>query len=165
MHFDKYLSVASGLRDAGTTVCAFVFPSLLAALNGKYGLRGTILIYSGLLMNVTAIALYLWIRARKTERREWNRLQAIYSKRISVISGLGGRIQPCPESCNGITKHSTFPVANDTEEPSTLRQNLAIMKEARFYVVVLGAVVEIYGYTTFLSTIDDYALGQGHLAT
>ncbi|XP_077534896.1 monocarboxylate transporter 1-like isoform X2 [Haemaphysalis longicornis] len=161
MHFDKYLSVASGLRDAGTTVCAFVFPSLLAALHSKYGLRGTILIYSGLLMNVTAIALYLWIRARKTERREWKRLQAIYSKRISVISGLGGSIQPHLESCNGITKHSTLTIANDTEEPLTLRQNLAIMKEARFYVVVLGAVVEIYGYTTFLSTIDDYALDKG----
>lgn len=161
LHFDQYLAFASGLRDAGTTLCAFAFPSLLFALDEQYGLRGTILIYSALLMNVTAVALYLRTRAGNTERRDMKILDAVYSKRASTISVINGKVQPSLDTCKDMTPYSTFPKTNDTEEPSTWRQNLTIVKEARFYVVVLGAVVEIYGYTTFLSTIDDYAIDKG----
>nr|XP_037289125.1 monocarboxylate transporter 3-like [Rhipicephalus microplus] len=119
LHFDKYLAVASGLRDAGTTLCAFAFPSLLSFLNSRYGLRGTLLIYSALAMNVTVVALFLWLPEAYASDNE------------------------CQQSL------------------ASLLRMLTVLKAPSFYVVVLCATVEIYGYTVFLETIDAYALDKG----
>ncbi|KAK8778125.1 hypothetical protein V5799_020534 [Amblyomma americanum] len=123
-HFDKYLAVASGLRDAGTTLCACVFPSLLSVLNYEYHLRGTLLVYSALSMHVTVVALFLWTRLRDREK----------------------------------DTHLRAGVDNDL---ASFGRKFAILKASRFYVVVLGATVEIYCYNMFLETIQAYAIDKG----
>ncbi|XP_075542435.1 monocarboxylate transporter 12-like isoform X1 [Dermacentor variabilis] len=158
LHFDKYLAVASGLRDAGTTLCAFVFPSLLSFLNSRYCLRGTLLVYSALAMNVTAVALFLWLRVRDGEREHSSEgptavLRTTKNDGVFILS----KSQRTPK-----TLRKALRGGNDCEQSfASFLRRLAILKAPSFYVVVLGATVEIYGYTVFLETIDAYALDKG----
>ncbi|XP_065289077.1 monocarboxylate transporter 12-like [Dermacentor albipictus] len=157
-HFDKYLAVASGLRDAGTTLCAFVFPSLLSFLNSRYCLRGTLLVYSALAMNVTVVALFLWFRVRDGEREDCSEgpravLRTTKNDGVFMLSNSQRTPKALPKASRG---------GNDCEQSfASFLCRLAILKAPSFYVVVLGATVEIYGYTVFLETIDAYALDKG----
>ncbi|KAH6932069.1 hypothetical protein HPB50_002819 [Hyalomma asiaticum] len=154
LHFDKYLAVASGLRDAGTTLCAFVFPSLLSYLNSRYCLRGTLLIYSALAMHVTVVALFLWVRVRDSEREECASVGLTASDDgVSIVSKSHMQHKSSLKAYHGDTECE--------ESLASLLRMLAIVKVPSFYVVVLGATVEIYGYTVFLETIDAYALDKG----
>lgn len=151
LHFDKYLAVASGLRDAGTTLCAFAFPSLLSFLNSRYGLRGTLLIYSALAMNVTVVALFLWVRVRESEEEERaaGRRPTLITTKLSGVPSL----LKLPEA---------YASDNECQQSlASLLRMLTVLKAPSFYVVVLCATVEIYGYTVFLETIDAYALDKG----
>ncbi|KAL1476133.1 hypothetical protein MTO96_036736, partial [Rhipicephalus appendiculatus] len=150
LHFDKYLAVASGLRDAGTTLCAFVFPSLLSFLNSRYCLRGTLLIYSALAMNVTVVALFLWVRVRESEEED-------------RAAGLRPVLMTIKHDGTSTLSKSQEPYGDDDCQKSlaSFLRMLAILKAPSFYVVILGATVEIYGYTVFLETIDAYALDKG----
>ncbi|XP_050028702.2 monocarboxylate transporter 10-like [Dermacentor andersoni] len=186
MHFDKYLGAASGVRDAGTTVCAFAFPSLLSFLSEKYGLRGTLFIYSALAMHVMAVAFWLWMRARVEKKNEaYRRASCKFAARQSCISQwtLGTHRADSVTSASDIhkdkgvaaPKHSlerailppyTLPPTilediEDEEEPMPFLEKFSILKAPSFYVVVIGAVVEIYGYNAFLETINSYAVDKG----
>ncbi|XP_065301408.1 monocarboxylate transporter 3-like [Dermacentor albipictus] len=186
MHFDKYLGAASGIRDAGTTVCAFAFPSLLSFLSEKYGLRGTLFIYSALAMHVMAVAFWLWMRARVEKKNEaYRRASFKIAARQSCISqwALGTHRADSVTSASDIrtdkgvavSKHSlerailppyTLPPTipediEDEEEPLPFLEKFSILKAPSLYVVVIGAVVEIYGYNVFLETIDSYAVDKG----
>ncbi|XP_037565989.1 monocarboxylate transporter 9-like [Dermacentor silvarum] len=158
LHFDKYLAVASGLRDAGTTLCAFVFPSLLSFLNSRYCLRGTLLVYSALAMNVTVVALFLWVRVRESERQDCPEgprpvLKTTKKEGVFMLSKSQMTLNTFPKAVRG---------DNECEESfASFLRKLAILRAPSFYVVVLGATVEIYGYTVFLETIDSYALDKG----
>ncbi|KAK8756873.1 hypothetical protein V5799_000425, partial [Amblyomma americanum] len=156
-HFEKYLAVASGLRDAGTTLCAFVFPSLLSFLNSKYALRGTLLVYSALAMHVTAVALFLCIRVRDDEQDPMSCQEA--SKVCSTVQVPGSRLPLEGERAK--TLAAMHPQANAEKDLASFSHKFAILKSPRFYVVVLGATIEIYGYTVFLETIEAYAIDKG----
>ncbi|XP_037512253.2 monocarboxylate transporter 9 isoform X2 [Rhipicephalus sanguineus] len=156
LHFDKYLAVASGLRDAGTTLCAFVFPSLLSFLNSLYCLQGTLLIYSALAMNVTVVALFLWVRVRESEEDDNPAGPVFTPTKDDGVSTLS----------KSHVDHGQSPKAyrGDNECQASLAsflRMLAVLKAPSFYVVILGATVEIYGYTVFLETIEAYALDKG----
>lgn len=186
MHFDKYLGAASGVRDAGTTICAFVFPSLLSFLSEKYGLRGTLFIYSALAMHVMAVAFWLWMRAGVEKKNEaYRRASCKIAARQSYISQwtvAAHRVDSAPSTCDThhdksvkAQKHSfgqailppyTLPpsIPEDIEaeeEPMPFLEKFSILKVPSFYVVAIGAVVEIYGYNVFLETIDSYAVDKG----
>lgn len=56
-HFVKYRAVASGIANAGFTVGGFLFPPVMKALEEKYGIRGTFLIFGAIMLNSVAGAL------------------------------------------------------------------------------------------------------------
>ncbi|KAL3225442.1 hypothetical protein MRX96_025780 [Rhipicephalus microplus] len=59
MYFDKYRGVASGIKFAGYSMASLLFPTILTSLRDAYGLRGCMLVYAALTMNVTALTLLL----------------------------------------------------------------------------------------------------------
>uniref|UniRef100_A0A6M2CZV1 Putative monocarboxylate transporter n=1 Tax=Rhipicephalus microplus TaxID=6941 RepID=A0A6M2CZV1_RHIMP len=74
MCFDKYRGVASGIKFAGYSMASLLFPTILTSLRDAYGLRGCMLVYAALTMNVTALTLLLkeppWqINSRNHEAR------------------------------------------------------------------------------------------------
>ncbi|XP_037514117.1 monocarboxylate transporter 10 [Rhipicephalus sanguineus] len=185
-HFDKYLGAASGIRDAGTTLCAFAFPSLLSYLSEHYGLRGTLFIYSALSMHVMAVTFWLWMRAgveKKNEayRRASCKTTAFHSNASNwTIGAHRGDSIPCisdKPNNNGVPPqkvgfgqvlHQSFTLPpktpeemDDEEVPMSFLEKFSILKMPSFYVVAIGAVVEIYGYNVFLETIDSYATDKG----
>lgn len=186
-HFDKYLGAASGIRDAGTTLCAFAFPSLLSYLSENYGLRGTLFIYSALSMHVMAVAFWLWMRARVDRKNEAYRRAsckiATYPSKdsswtigarrcdsipcVSAHSNNNNGYPPQKSGLGQVRKESftlppKVPDEMDAEEvPLSFLEKFSILKMPSFYVVAIGAVVELYGYNVFLETIDSYAVDKG----
>lgn len=187
IHFDKYLGAASGVRDAGTTLCAFAFPSLLSFLSEKYGLRGTLFIYSALAMHVMAVAFWLWMRAGVEKKNEaYRRASCRITTRQSNVShwAIGVRQEDSARAASPIASNNngahtekqgfreaamtsfTLPwktpeVMEDGDVPIPFLEKFSILKMPSFYVVAIGAVVEIYGYNVFLETIDSYAIDKG----
>ncbi|XP_077534894.1 monocarboxylate transporter 5-like [Haemaphysalis longicornis] len=161
LHFDKYLAVASGIRDAGTTLCGLAFPSLLLFLQDVYRLRGTLLIYSALLMHVSAAALFLWTTARLDMRRD-----SVKSSAPCLTRTNAHYLNKHTESCRELATRNFAPAGfvenkEDTQQATFVNQRVSVFTVPSFYVVVLGAAVELYGYTTFLYTIADYAIDKG----
>ncbi|KAL1438144.1 hypothetical protein MTO96_048235 [Rhipicephalus appendiculatus] len=56
-HFLKYRAVASGIANAGFTVGGFLFPPVMKAVDEKYGIHGTFLIFGAIILNSVAGAL------------------------------------------------------------------------------------------------------------
>ncbi|KAL1438145.1 hypothetical protein MTO96_048236 [Rhipicephalus appendiculatus] len=56
-HFLKYRVVASGIANAGFTVGGLLFPPVMKALEEKYGIHGTFLIFGAIILNSVAGAL------------------------------------------------------------------------------------------------------------
>ncbi|KAK8778124.1 hypothetical protein V5799_020535 [Amblyomma americanum] len=161
-HFDKYLAVASGLRDAGTTLCAFAFPSLLSFLHSKYDLRGTLLVYSALSMHVTVVALFLWTQLRYSEKDAHLRDPTTCRGFSNVCSNAQASGATMPPEDEGTKTHATANLQGSVDKGFTsFGRKFAILKAPRFYIVVLGSTVEIYCYTVFLETIQAYAIDKG----
>ncbi|EEC02061.1 monocarboxylate transporter, putative, partial [Ixodes scapularis] len=57
MYFDRYRALTSGIYYSGMSCSGLAFPKFLAYLQQKYGFRGTLLIYGGITMHVTAFGL------------------------------------------------------------------------------------------------------------
>nr|XP_037277146.1 monocarboxylate transporter 5-like [Rhipicephalus microplus] len=56
-HFLRYRAVASGIANAGFTVGGLLFPPAMKALEEKYGIHGTFLIFGAIILNSMAGAL------------------------------------------------------------------------------------------------------------
>ncbi|XP_029838490.3 uncharacterized protein LOC8027125 isoform X1 [Ixodes scapularis] len=65
-YFDKRRGFALGLNLAGATMASFVFPKILEFVLLEYGLKGTMLLLGGMLLNIPAISLLFrpppWIK-------------------------------------------------------------------------------------------------------
>ncbi|EEC03702.1 monocarboxylate transporter, putative, partial [Ixodes scapularis] len=65
-YFDKRRGFALGLNLAGATMASFVFPKILEFVLLEYGLKGTLLLLGGMLLNIPAISLLFrpppWIK-------------------------------------------------------------------------------------------------------
>ncbi|EEC08275.1 monocarboxylate transporter, putative, partial [Ixodes scapularis] len=59
MYFDRYRALTSGIYYSGMSCSGLAFPKFLAYLQDKYGFRGTLLIYGGIITHVTAFGLLL----------------------------------------------------------------------------------------------------------
>ncbi|KAH6940223.1 hypothetical protein HPB50_026345 [Hyalomma asiaticum] len=74
-HFMKYRGVAAGIMYAANPVSALLFPAVLAGLHNAYGFRGTLLVYSAIIMHMSALSIILkeppWASSvgKKTEMR------------------------------------------------------------------------------------------------
>ncbi|XP_077515178.1 uncharacterized protein LOC144125562 isoform X2 [Amblyomma americanum] len=73
-YFKKYRGLATGVRLTANPLSGLVFPPVLSALGDSYGFRGAMLIYTGIIMHVTALALFLkeppWLAPRRTKEDE-----------------------------------------------------------------------------------------------
>ncbi|XP_077527966.1 monocarboxylate transporter 5-like isoform X1 [Haemaphysalis longicornis] len=67
--FQKYRSIAMGLKDGGHTICGLIFPTILSSLEAEYGLRGALGVCGSLCLHVTAFMLTLR-RESFTSRRQ-----------------------------------------------------------------------------------------------
>lgn len=67
-HFDKYRTTAAGMAYSGGCIGSFLFPVLLEYLLHNYGIQGTFLIISGILMHTIPAALILrkpqWLKSK-----------------------------------------------------------------------------------------------------
>ncbi|KAM7311847.1 monocarboxylate transporter 13-like [Ixodes scapularis] len=59
LYFDKYRCLTQGIKYAGASCAGLIFPKLFAYLQQEYGFRGTLLIYGGITMHVSALCLLL----------------------------------------------------------------------------------------------------------
>ncbi|XP_075727683.1 monocarboxylate transporter 9-like [Rhipicephalus microplus] len=73
-HFSKYRGIAAGFMFTANPVSAILFPAVLSALNDAFGLRGAVVIYGALIMNISALCPVLkeppWIARAGAIREE-----------------------------------------------------------------------------------------------
>ncbi|EEC01962.1 monocarboxylate transporter, putative, partial [Ixodes scapularis] len=59
MYFDKYRGLTSGMKYSGGSLGGLVFPKLLPYLQQEYSFCGTLLIYGGISMHLSAIGVFV----------------------------------------------------------------------------------------------------------
>ncbi|XP_077511515.1 uncharacterized protein LOC144121936 isoform X1 [Amblyomma americanum] len=133
MYFDKYRGIASGLKFAGYTLCSLVYPVILTSLKETYGVRGTLLVYAALTMNVTALTMLLkeppWHKSgRKNNEKkptasetdaspeEANGIATISSKTLPVQALSSGRPLQRPTYYSKYSKKPSLTPINDAIE-------------------------------------------------
>ncbi|KAG8177240.1 hypothetical protein JTE90_028695 [Oedothorax gibbosus] len=89
-YFEKYRSTASGIALSGACVGSVVFSFLIEKLREAYGLQGTFLVLSGIILNVFPAAILLkppsWIRNGKNQDSEMTQLKdSIKSKPVYAM--------------------------------------------------------------------------------
>lgn len=57
MHFNRYRGITSGIKNLGGTAASVAFAYLVLFIEGLYGFRGCLLLYGGIAMHLSALAM------------------------------------------------------------------------------------------------------------
>ncbi|CAN8015720.1 unnamed protein product, partial [Ixodes persulcatus] len=151
LYFDKYRCLTQGIKYAGASCAGLIFPKLFAYLQQEYGFRGTLLIYGGITMHVSALCLLLeeppWIRLKTSQEATENT-----KKELSTV------IHTISVNRNKPEKAST---TSDTTEVKERYPTLKLFLNPMLYVVLTVAVVTDFTGAAYLSTLVDYAVDKG----
>ncbi|CAN7986195.1 unnamed protein product, partial [Ixodes pacificus] len=150
-YFQKYRGAATGIRYAGETFTAIVFPYVLLYLRRSFGFNGMLLLLGGIVMNSSALMLLLKIPNSSANKQDANRKPTPpWSGNIKDTSRYG-----TSKISNG---NGTMPVNCEIEDRSEL---LVMIRKPIFYVIILSGVVGNYSENIFLTTIIDFATDSG----
>lgn len=142
MYFEKYSGTAIGIKHSGGAMSSLVFPYLLLYFKDEYGIRGTILLYGGLLVHLTALGLLLreptWVRRGASP--------PAFQDKLAVITDLSSSGTVKPEE-TAASKESLV---------ETLMEVARLFRSGAFYTLLLTFVMVDFSKTTISSTIVDY---------
>ncbi|CAN7986395.1 unnamed protein product, partial [Ixodes pacificus] len=133
MYFDRYRALTSGIYYSGMSCSGLAFPKFLAYLQDKYGFRGTLLIYGGITIHVTAFGLLL-------KEPPWIGIQC------QLVN---------------LDQHKGSPANGNHEHSRNLPSLLLLLRKPMFYVILSCAAIGDMTFSVFTSTMVDYGLDKG----
>lgn len=177
-HFEKHRATASGISYAGPTFASIVYPPLVQLLFEQYGLRGSLLLFGGIMMHATAGAfLQMEPNPRKTsssyrvvprdplpEDTECSKLDSADKLKDEETPALN------PPDCGAYFEHGTS--ASDTTVRletgwrhlagvPNIKRNVSVLLEPMFYLICASFASVLFTMTTYLTVVVDFAVDYG----
>ncbi|CAN7998552.1 unnamed protein product [Ixodes hexagonus] len=186
-HFEKHRATASGISYAGPTLASLVYPPVIQVLFDEFGLRGSLLLFGGIMLNAVAGAFlqrpppseavkkssYKVVPEESTKgdaestvplaRGVW----AEYKKETQLDDqmksplGLPGCEDPTVPTKDLAEDEDVRFHGLDAEECSRLRRNLSVFLVPMFYLICASFALILFNLTTYLTVIVDFAVGHG----
>ncbi|XP_040079727.1 monocarboxylate transporter 12-B-like [Ixodes scapularis] len=151
LYFDKYRGLTSGMKFAGGSLGGLVFPQFLLYLKNEYAFRGTLLIFGGITMHLSAIGILVkeppWTSLKKNDEGARNATEE-GSPKIQKISADSEQLQQA----------STTPAEKQVKKH---RPALRLLLNPMLCVVITLVVLTDFTGTAFVTTLVDYALDKG----
>lgn len=188
-HFKKHRATASGISYAGPTLASLLYPPLVQVLFDEFGLRGSLLLFGGLMLNSVAGAFFQkppsTPSANKSPYKIVPQELASDEKQSSVIPPRDVWVEytatedvesvhfttssdlPCTKFATAEDGATSTPeddrcrVVVHSEETSRLIRNLSIFAEPMFYLICASFAVILFNLTTYLTVIVDFAVDNG----
>lgn len=147
MYFEKHSGTAIGIKHSGGAMSALVFPYILLHLKEGYGIRGTILVFGGIVLHLTVLCQLLrepiWARRRITP-------PVLPNKPVTIVSG----------SCAGQNRpEATAPSQDSVCE--TIHETASLFCRPAFYGILTAFLLLDFSKTTVAATIIDYGEDKG----
>ncbi|KAH6931972.1 hypothetical protein HPB50_001862 [Hyalomma asiaticum] len=156
MHFSRYRGITSGIKNLGGTAASVAFPYLMLFIEGLYGFRGCLLLYGGIAMHLSALAMLTkeppWINGTCTS--------------TAATSTDTPRVQHCHYTeMREVSEKQTRPdCADESSKKSRCKARIGIrtiFTNPVFYVIVLSGAVGYYTQSIFFATVVDFARDKG----
>lgn len=146
-YFDKYRGVATGFKYAGWSLSGILFPKILSYLQDKYGIQGTLLIYSAMAMHCTAFVLLLPnpSRAKKRDNKRQQR-----AARNSV-----------DDSVQNARRNSNTTDVCAARKKRDLPDTLLLFKMPIFYAMIVYCAWADYSMSAVTPTLVDHIMDKG----
>ncbi|XP_023239077.1 monocarboxylate transporter 12-like [Centruroides sculpturatus] len=178
-YFSQYRTIATGLILSGTSLGSFVFPPFADFLIHFYGLRGSFLLISGILLQgLIATSLYktTTVPRRKKSLDVPKNLTTLeedckshQSKTADNVREIEIRTIFEPKLINSNEEESISNKQNSLKEKSNtnkfclaLMSYLHIFKFPMFYVISVTSIIAKISFYTFINTIIDFAIDCGN---
>lgn len=189
-HFEKHRATASGISYAGPTLASIVYPPLVEVLFAWYGLRGSLLLFGGIMLHAVAGAfLQMEPNPRKT---------AVASSSSSSYRVVPRDPLPEDTECSK-SQLGNADVAKDEEPLATIphdcgadvqrkvqvqhgasdtavrletglrrlaavpniQRNASVLLEPMFYLICASFAAVLFTMTTYLTVVVDFAVDNG----
>lgn len=139
LYFERYRGIATGVLFLGATLAALAFPQAAVYLEEKYGYRGTLLIFGGIALHVTAICLLL--KALSSTRHQSNE------------SGTNDS----PDTRELRITHKTKTLSRKER----FFNAFYLLRMPFFYALVVSSVLVDYSNGVYLTTVVDFEIDKG----
>ncbi|CAN7948599.1 unnamed protein product [Ixodes hexagonus] len=155
-YFNRHVTTAIGILYTGPAIGSFAFIPLFNWSYKEYGLRGSFLIFSGVILNALPFLLLMRDRCTATLATD-TQLVALPSNGQQPKQG------QCRDSSHECKAHLTRQCSGDNRGimMSLVAKASFVFKQPMFYVIGVSNVVLGYCNTTVLNVIMDFALDQG----
>nr|XP_037276239.1 monocarboxylate transporter 1-like isoform X1 [Rhipicephalus microplus] len=153
--FQKYAGLALGIMYTGCTASAFIFPRLLLFLANTYGFRGSVLIFGGVVMHATALALLL----KNPDTVQHNRKLA---KPTAAVTKAG--IFTVEKDRSSILEDFQKQASIDNQrrpDPTSLTYGVTVLSSPMLYVILFTYVVLNFNFGVYMTTVVDFAIDRG----
>ncbi|KAL1482212.1 hypothetical protein MTO96_033954 [Rhipicephalus appendiculatus] len=158
-HFQKYTGLALGIMYTGCTASAFIFPRLLLFLASTYGFRGSMLIFGGIVMHATALALLLrdphWVQRNSNLKKPTH---ADAKEGIFTVES----------KQNSVSEDFQKQTSIDNQrrpDPTSLAYGLTVLSSPMLYVILFTYIVLNFNFGVFMTTVVDFAIDRGSTVT
>uniref|UniRef100_A0A1E1XTX6 Putative monocarboxylate transporter n=1 Tax=Amblyomma sculptum TaxID=1581419 RepID=A0A1E1XTX6_AMBSC len=157
-YFKKYRASGSGISYAGSTLVAFVFPSVIAYMSDEYSLRGMFLVVGALSLHAVAGSLFI-----RSPEAIANDKQALRNEPVGEAS----RKAPKRRATDARTKLIATPQDASCRKASadlggsSLCREFSFLKRPINYVITFTGVVFTSVQILYNVSLADHAIGQG----
>ncbi|XP_037564423.2 monocarboxylate transporter 9-like isoform X1 [Dermacentor silvarum] len=153
-HFKKYKGLALGIMYTGCTASAFIFPRLLLFLANTYGFRGSMLIFGGITMHATALALLL-------KNPDWTRHNSEHEQPTDAEKKAGVFTLGSKDSNHSQTPSEEATTDKTGPNPASLIYGITVLRSPMLYVILFTYIVLYFNFGVFMTTVVDFAVDRG----
>lgn len=188
-HFEKHRATASGISYAGPTLASIVYPPLVQVLFEQYGLRGSLLLFGGIMLHGVAGAfLQMEPNPRKTVAPSSSSSYRVVPRHPSPEATECSKVQlgsadvpkdeeplaANPHEC-GADVQRTVQAQHGTSDPTVrletglrcfaaipnVQRNASVLLEPMFYLICASFAAVLFTMTTYLTVVVDFATDSG----
>lgn len=186
-HFEKHRATASGISYAGPTLASLVYPPAVEVLFEEFGLRGSLLLFGGIMLNAVAGAFLQRPPSSKTANKSSFKVvpETLTADDVDCAAPLARDVwveykkdaplddqvkspSGLPECGDSAAPSKYLPEDKDLRfhgrdwaEWSRLHRNLSLFLLPMFYLICGSFALILFNLTTYLTVIVDFAVGYG----
>lgn len=186
-HFEKHRATASGISYAGPTFASLVYPPLIQVLFDEYGLRGSLLLFGGIMFHAVAGAFLQMEPNPRKARASYKALpsdpssgDAEYSKEYPDNPEKTKNEEPClPDRAADSERSPAVYNADGSDalvglqavvsvgrtasaaDVSKIHRSLSVFRVPMFYLICASFAAVLFTMTTYLTVVVDFAVDHG----